>query len=403
MFEESIFERILKAWSFDQNHPYRDRRKKPLPSIADLRVLTETSFLASLKREEDKPVVFAIALLPRYEMQKEQMSSYRKQLILNFDKSLPFNETSIIKMSSAFDLKTSALLVGPKENNHNEYELWGIMFFKPSESRFTKVPATLHGFNYFRPDVMMITAVSPGSLVISRGDGQIGHFASGVFTASGPTPFTSSAMGKYMLECIKEDVGYKEYKDSYWHIFRDSVDYLLSEASIRGHGSIIVIVPEQVQNKCKEKYFDGYSFDQGVELEKLFLHLSNTKNGDDPLFSVLCHRLIAERLSFLAQLSCVDGALILNSRFKPLSFGSTLNSNKWGGKVMSGPNGSNPGEQELDIRIWGTRHNSAIDFIGDFYEAISFVISQDGPIRGFVRKDDNTILCWSDCRDAMFI
>lgn len=403
MFENGIFERILESWRADQEHPHRDRIKKLLPSIADLKALIEVSFFASLKREEDKPISFALVLLAKHEARKEQETSSRKQLILSFPESLPFKESSIIKLSSAFDIKTSALLVGPKENNQNEYEIWGVMFFRATQNRFTQIPAALHGYNYFRPDLLMVTTISPGSLVISRADIQIGHFSSGIFTPATPTPFTSKAMGKYMIEYIKEDKLYKEFKNLYWHIFRDSMEYLLLEASMWGHGGTIVFVPENIQAKCKEKYSGGYSFNQDFDFEKLLIYLLKSDIKNDLLFSVLNHRILAEHLSFLAQLSCVDGALILTSRFKPLAFGVTLNPNEWTGKVISGPNGIDNTSHEINNRIWGTRHNSVISFTGDFPGVFSFVISQDGPIRGFAKKDDATIFCWEDCRISMFV
>lgn len=403
MFEKSIFETILKVWAADQEHPYRDRRKRPLPTIYDLKVIIETSFFTSLKREEDKPVTFAIALLPKHETQKEEKLSGVKQLILTFPESITFNESSIIKLASAFDPRNSALIVGPKVDLHSEYEIWGIMFFGTTNNRFNEIPAAISEYNYFRPDVMMITTISPGSLIISRGSTQIGRFTSGVFTVATPTPFTSRAMGNYIIECIKQNEGYKKYTNEYWHIFVDSIDYLLSEASIRGHGSTIIILPKGIEKESTGRFTNKYSFNQNLQIENIILDLLNLSNNRDFSFRLLIKRLLSERLSFLAQLSCIDGALILDSRLNPISFGATLNSTKWDGKVVIGPDGFNSGGKELDTLKFGTRHNSAINFVAELEGTIGFVISQDGPIRGVVKKDQNTVLYWPDCRVSMFI
>ncbi len=403
MFEESILKKILDTWSFDQNHPHRDRRKKPLPSITDLRVLIETCFLASLKREEGKSLTFSVVLLPQNKIEEELKTSGRKQLILKFDKSLPFVESSIVKLASAFDPKISSLIVGHLERNNNEYEIWGVMFFRPSHSRFNEISAGILEFSYFRPDVMMVTVVSPGSLTISRGDIRIGHFTAGTFTAATPTPFASRAMGSYIIDCIKEDEGYKKYQNLYWQIFSASIEYLLSEASTRGHGGTLIMFPERMREECRKKYIEKYPFNHNLEIEKIILELLNLPTRNIAPFDILLNRLLSERLSFLGQLSCIDGALILTSNLNSISFGTKLRSEEWIGKVILGPDGFNSRGEELSTAHFGTRHSSALNFVGNFYGVIGFVISQDGPIRGFVKKDDNTIFCWPDCGISMFI
>jgi hypothetical protein len=251
---------------------------------------------------------------------------------------------------------------------------------------------------------MMITITSPGSLIISRGDSRIGHFNSGTFIAATPTPFASRAMGDYIIECIKGDEGYKKYQNLYWHIFRDSIEYLLSEASIRGHGGTLIVIPGRMKEECNKGYIEKYPFEHDLEIEKIILKQLNlpVRQHIAP-FDILLNRLLSERLSFIAQLSCVDGALILTSNLNPISFGAKLSTEEWNGKVILGPDGFNSRGEEVNTSNFGTRHSSVLNFVGNFYGIIGFVISQDGPIRGFIKKDDNTILCWLDCGTSMFI
>jgi hypothetical protein len=46
---------------------------------------------------------------------------------------------------------------------------------------------------------------------------------------------------------------------------------------------------------------------------------------------------------------------------------------------------------------------SAVAFVGVCTKAIAFVISQDGPVRAFVRQDDQTVLCWPNCSTSMIV
>jgi hypothetical protein len=49
------------------------------------------------------------------------------------------------------------------------------------------------------------------------------------------------------------------------------------------------------------------------------------------------------------------------------------------------------------------RHNSAINFAAQCDGSTAFVISQDGPIRAFIRLNDETVLYWPDCTVSMFV
>ena len=52
---------------------------------------------------------------------------------------------------------------------------------------------------------------------------------------------------------------------------------------------------------------------------------------------------------------------------------------------------------------YGVRHNSAINFAAQCDGSTAFVISQDGPIRAFIRLNDETVLYWPDCTVSMFV
>jgi len=203
MFEKQIIDKILNAWSRDQAHPYRDRKQKPLPDPQDVRVIIETAFLASLKREEGKPITFCITLLSK-DCVMEECSSGRKQVIMTFEQSLPFSQESITKISPAFDSTTTSLIVAPGNDRSSDYEIWGAMFYGPSLKPLEEIPVGIEGLTLFRPDVMMVTAIAPGSLLISRGSLLIGRFLYGDFVESTPTPFYSKAMGNYIIETIND-------------------------------------------------------------------------------------------------------------------------------------------------------------------------------------------------------
>lgn len=406
MFEEAISNKIINAWEKDQSHPYRGRKQKPLPDIKDIRVLVETAFWASLKREEDRFITFSIALLSKDNVAEEERTSGRKQIILPFDDSLPFSVESLTKIAPAFDYRTTSLIVAPVDDKKTEYEIWGAMFFDattPTTSRFNEIPVAILELNFSRPDVIMVTAVSPGSLMISRGDSQIGRFVLGNFMEAIPNPFYSRAMGSYIKNQIKNDSLFKEFQSDYWILYRNTLDFLLAKASSRGHGGTIILIPDKKVKNYSEFFVSKYSFSESLSLEPLLRTLLLVSRSRDSLYIVALNRKFSERINLFAQLSCIDGALIISNRLQLISFGSTLTAPKWTKYIFTGPDGFGGGGKKFDTSKLGTRHNATINFVGAYPDSIAFVVSQDGPIRGFVRKDKETILCWPDCRVSMFV
>jgi len=397
MFEMEIFERIIQAWAADQSHPHRARKQKPLPDIRDLCAIVETAFWASLKREEDRPITFSIALMSKDDIAEEQ------GFIMSFARSFPLTEESVAKLAPAFDPKTASLLVTPIDDKKTEYEIWAAMFFNPTTDRFGEIPVAIADLDLLRPDVLMVTAITTGWLTITRGNWQIGRFAFGDFVRAIPSPFYSKAMGSHIIDAIKNDDGFKEHQSLYWHVYRDTLVRLLAEVSARGHGGTIVIIPDEKIQQYKSCFSSGYSFRESLDLESLLNRLLVFSKCKDILLKVALKKRYSERVNVLAQFACIDGALIVSSRLEVISFGARLGAPEWGGRIFVGPDGFGGGGEKFDASKLGTRHKSTIDFVGACPGCIGFVVSQDGPIRGFARKDNETILCWPDCRVSMFV
>lgn len=238
MLAAELHEEIVRAWEADQNFPSRKRAQKPLPDVRDVRAVVETAFWASLKREEDRPVVFALMLLPR-DAPSEQGHPFPHQ-VLNFGKSLPLSVESVTKLAPAFDPGMTALAVAPGDDQRREYEIWGAILYVPTSNLFTEISICQQGLtNLWRPDVLMVTATGAGSLLITRGYNQIGRLSSGGFTKAVPTPFNPYAMANYVAAAISEDQGYQG-EGSYLNRYFCVLEYLLVQASARGHGGTIV-------------------------------------------------------------------------------------------------------------------------------------------------------------------
>ena len=403
MLDQTIFKEIQKAWVDDQQHPHRDREEEPIPDLNSIKEIVETAFWASLKKEEEQPITFSLVLLGR-KFAKNSLKAGRSQLIMSFDEPVNLSVESLVKLAPAFSPKLTSLIVSPVGDDKKTYEIWGAMFFSPFSSLFEEIPVQIGNQIFSRPDAFMVTATSPGSLIVSRANSQIGRLFPGKFVRATPTPFNSYAMGNLLIKLIENDVGFKNYRNSYWHLFRASLDFLLSESSQRGHGASIVILPTSSIDDINRSISSKISFSESLMIEELINGpLKVSEQPEATLLKLGYYKRLHERISTLAQLSCIDGALIISGTFEVVAFGTKLNSAKWNGEVMIGPDGFSGGGEKFDHSILGTRHNSIINFVGEYSDSIGFVISQDGPIRGFAKKDNEMILCWPDCRVSMFI
>jgi hypothetical protein len=401
MFERALFDQIQEIWRYEQvrcNQPI-----KAPPSLEDLRTLIETSFFASLKKEEGRSLEFSLALISREELEATNRTHPYgpTQVIMRFREPLQLSVESITKLAGAFNKGTTALAVeGAAHGIPNEYQIWGALFFGPTTNRFNEVNYGGAGFTTFRPDCLIVTTASTGSLSIARRSHLLGHFESGVFIRSVPSPFTSDAMGNYLIAAIKKNRGWDE-GNQYWHMYIRALELVLAQASSGGHGGTLILIPEKKVESSRH-FQPTYSFPGDLGISFLMDEaLASMKN---PSYRYeAAKRSLAWRLEALSQLAAIDGALIITPEWEVLAFGAKLTAPKWTKNVVVGPDAFGGGGSIFESTKLGMRHNSAIDFVGACPAAIAFVLSEDGPIRGFVRSDDETILCWPDCRISMFV
>jgi len=403
MFEDRIIQDIIDAWQHDQDHLERGRRQRSIPDFDSVRVLMETAFLASLKREEDRSITFSLALLQRDEIDEEQRTSGRSQLVMNFEIAEPLSVESILKLAPAFDSEMTSLAVERRDDGA-QYQIWGALNYSPTTNRFNEIPVVIPELICTRPDVLTISVRQPGSLLVSRANNLIGRFVGGEFIRATPRPFASGGMGSFLIRAVHTHSLYNRSGKEYWLIYRDALDYLLSEVASRSHGATIVLIPQRsLQHYEHERRFTyEYRFSRELGLRDLFIRLIEGPPGSMSGQMAL-RKLIKERLQLLAQLAAIDGALLLTDELDLISFGVTLNAPVWEGTVLTGPDAFGGGGDIFAHTKLGTRHNSAIDFIGKCPDCAAFVVSQDGPIRGIVQQDSSTLLCWPDCTESMFV
>ncbi|OSM05096.1 hypothetical protein MAIT1_03239 [Magnetofaba australis IT-1] len=373
----------------------------------------ETVFLAGLKREEDRPVQVSVILLEPEMFPHRELSG--EPVLVRMDRRLPFTVDSLVKLAPAFDPVTTALAVCACDVDTQALSVWGAVFTsRRGRTRFDPEP-----FSLTPPDALVISTLSTGSLTVFRGGNVIARFNSGRFNEPTPTPFTASLMGWSLLQGIKSHAEFQTNGTRYWRCYRDFIDRLLVEANKRGHGGAIVWLPEHLLEDGQDWINPRYTLQQGAEGAPLLQELCRLEiareEGEDafrqgvkgPDVLVVeraiqeVKRRIVEHVELLAQMTRVDGALILSSRLRALSFGSILEAPTWLGETIYGPDDDAYPAYQVDLHQYGTRHNSAVNFIGKNHDAVAFVLSQDGPIAGITGKDGDTLYWWPDCLSSL--
>jgi hypothetical protein len=222
-------------------------------------------------------------------------------------------------------------------------------------------------------------------------------------------------LGQYLYPLIGIDVDitsrkFKNEDDgSAARSFFNCLEYIVEVLSQRRSGATIIFVPPVSYDRALDEAESAWKVRGSLEIDQLQLAglnfdrlVQNGKSISNSLFRLDIDQALRHRLRSLVDLSGIDGALLLTPSFEVIGFGMKLKSKKWVGEVRHGPLIQDVEKQELDFSRLGTRHNSALNFVGSIDGAVAFVASSDGPIRALVRSAENKIWYWPDCRVTMF-
>lgn len=103
---------------------------------------------------------------------------------------------------------------------------------------------------------------------------------------------------------------------------------------------------------------------------------------------------VFEQSRVLANLTAIDGALVLDKRFSVLGFGAEVSAElPTPSKVWRAIDTEGHVRQPEDIENVGTRHRAAYRFVNDHPDGLAVVISQDGGV-SFVANREQQVVFW---------
>ncbi|HEV8717666.1 MAG TPA: hypothetical protein VGX03_33190 [Candidatus Binatia bacterium] len=396
MLEPGIIEEIRAAWravGFSRNHPAMARA---VPAALNLKALLEIVFLASLQQEERRAIQVRVVFFPdATTLSLKQAANHLESL--PFAQPIPLSVESLRKLAPAFD-QNIATLVAARNADTSGYDLVGAILYGRIASLLDNDLSSLP-----RPPALTLSTRMPGSVVISYGDSVVGRFDKGQFVIAKLDPLASSPFIHQILHVLAEHELYKRYENGYWFLYRACIKRIYASAAAHGHGGTVMWVPDRLRDEANKYFQTGREIADspaGEDLIGIVLAEENSGGGGELLARY--KRRLSEYLDMVAQLSCVDGALIVDEHLRPVRFATHLAAPKWTGEVFEGTHKGVPPTQKIELTRFGTRHNSAISFVGACPSTVGFVISEDGPVRAILRVGE-AIWLWPDCMNTVFL
>ena len=336
---------------------YSEQTLAPKPTARIIETIIDTTFWASLRKEEGRSPKVSLAFLA------PEDAHYP----LIFGEKLPLTANTLTKLAPA--VERSGIHLGVWIEGDQLY-LWGT----------TRVIPSL---------CFVLEVIEPGMLVIKhrRVEG-IGKFVNVAVLKGDQIKIVDEEIRK-VRDCpsvVNSMMGFRS--PSLWH---DAPNLLVQlAASMRAHerGGILLVVPTDSEKWRKSiihpiTYQVQPAFSELAELYQKYLQDPNPISWQTQFSPAINH---------LAGLTAVDGATIINERYELLAFGAKIGRAHDAQPVeevlMTEPIIGNLGAVVHPVQTGGTRHLSAAQFVSDQHDAIALVASQDGRF---------TIFSWSQC------
>ncbi len=392
-----------------------------LPTDAQLRLVLDVAYHASLLREEQRPVTFRLFLIPPEELPYDGGPPTGLSPII-LDRRRAFNEQEVRRISTAAEFFRS--LIGISPDPQDRLGIWGIVV---SGTRWVNAVDGGRFTGVALPPRLVVQAFGPGRLSLFLGQKRIAALSGGEMEGHAFDLFQS----KWLLDAftlaktqLLERISGARQKsisldgDFLKMISQNVLRRTLSVVRNSKHGgTLIFIEPHQEQlfvhehGSLRFKYRLAVGDTRSHYRKTLALAMKRLSQvAQENQFSSAGWReyqtvadadlgdmdeALFEFAHFLADLMSIDGALILTKHFEVVGFGAEL-------RADSPRLTSVRKALDLEGSIWtneslddvGTRHRAVYRFCDLYPDAVAAVVSQDGSVR-FVKNHDGAVTYWN--------
>lgn len=345
-------------------------------SRSDVAVAFQAVYYASIRREEGEVVRPHLVLLS--EESFAGLGSHAALLVANEPR--PLAPELLRKRSLAFDRKATSFVATPGQDG---LMLRGVAHWAWSGNKLDRRSTGL--------PMLRFDAEDAGTVVVAYDQTRLGLLRDGHFYPTRPNVFASAGFKKALVSTFAR----LQQSEDRARAFMTSLQYLVRSAMSHGLGATIVVLDDWMPIEISECTEAG---------ESVTYALRHTQDGavpsairdevmDTEATQLELSTLAPARKAYLdlvAQLACVDGALIVGPRFTPVRYGTKLRAPACNVPVFLG---GDKGQQISSVlQGVGTRHSSALNFVSHTKRSIAIAISSDGPVSTFAWLDDR--LSW---------
>jgi hypothetical protein len=327
------------------------------PDSEAIEAIIDAAFWSSLQRQEGYFPKISLAFLP-----PEQANQ-----ALLFEKALSLTRTSLAQLAPAVERPGIHLGVW---RNENRLEVWGTT---------RTVPKFCFVLEVIEPGLLMVKyrpkkdSVKFVNVMALNGD-QIKEIDE-EGTKLSDCPQLLSSLLRFGL------IGTQD----------DAVNILIQLAvSMRAHkrGGSLLVVP-QGSSSWRDSIVSPVSY----AVDPPFTELADLmRQSEEERSSRLWQEAVIDSVDAIAGLTAVDGATVITEEYALLAFGTKINRRRGAAQVeqiiLTEPIVGGQTEIVHLVKIGGTRHLSAAQFVQDQPGSIALVASQDGRF---------TVFAWSPC------
>jgi hypothetical protein len=323
-----------------------------VPDQDAIEEMIDVAFWASLRREEGRSPKISLAFLP----QSVALSA------LHFARPLPFSPAMLSKVAPAVERPGIHLTV---ERVDGTLHVWGTTRRIPSNT-------------------FVLEVVQPGLLVVKRRrDEAVGKYAN-VVVLDGDQITEVRERAEAQLQrqpVIAQMLGLDSARS--WSDRANVTVQLATSMRIHGHGGTLLIVPA-ASASWRSSLVDPVTYEIQPAYREITHLLAQKPAAAEEL---LWRERLRRSIEWVAGLTAVDGAAVINDAYEVLAFGAKIRRMATQApvqRVMTVEVSSTADPVVLNIGDFGgTRHLSAAQFAHDQRDAIALVASQDGRFTAF--------------------
>jgi len=401
-----------------------------VPSEDKLLELFEGLYFASMNTEEGEMIKVRIAFYnPNdYGSRRGKLERY---MFVPFERPLPYDVRTIVKLSKSADPWSSSLAVYNDEEDN--LKIYGLIDQAIHAERF------LNRETNTRPDqagLFQVSISGIGSLSVMRSYDLIATYKQNKLVTNFVDVLRGGPISKllrskaekfqFLIDQFVADNEFTSDSNEYARVllntWRDTISRLLIQIKNYRHGGSILITGVQLGLDIKyplkydrmsrsmlrlAKYvIAGKHMSEELEglkdgkakselLGEYIYHLEQSKSVQNELKGTI---------RFIAAHSCVDGLILLDEELNELGYGVVINQVNPPEIIYQAVDntGTESTLEEMHSSDFGTRHRSMISYCFGNEGSLGFVVSQDGDIRAFMRVGEKLIM-WENIKTHKYI